>query len=308
MQHLLKNKDITSQAMGLLFTVSNWLQARHQWMLQAKYNLIAEETLFRQTELFSFDEMLQKNLHVPELLQNNFDLQRKQLETLWAAVMHATDSSNELSQFQKLKVIEQQTRYFLQQANQIMQDLWQACSLRDPLTQTWARMSLKSSMQFHQQCTPEQTSPCLLALLNQNDFRQINHCWGHAMGDQVLVQLAKLIQNELRPYDQLFRYNSDIWLILMPVTPMHIAEEIIQKILLRISNHRFTAPDNQTFETSMSFGLAESRKNENTDDWKARADIALQLTKHLTQHDGLAPPGYILKNHHLIPTQKTANA
>ncbi|MEQ1601454.1 MAG: GGDEF domain-containing protein [Methylophilaceae bacterium] len=270
-----ERNDVVSQAMQFLFAIHCWLLARHQWMLNYKLHLDNESLSQTIVELPSFEDLLPKSLVLPTILQNSFDLQQAQLETLWQQVMQTMLTSSQASLFQKLGKCKLETAHFLQQSNVIIQQLWHKRFLRDELTGAWIRPALQPSMHLQLQRIKHQALPSTLVMLNQNDFRQINHCWGYATGDQVLIRLAKIIQQELRPYDQLFRHHADVWLILMPATTHQSAVAITGQILQNIRDYKFTAPDQHVFAANMSIGLVESRLGENMSEWIARADIAL---------------------------------
>jgi diguanylate cyclase (GGDEF)-like protein len=46
-------------------------------------------------------------------------------------------------------------------------------------------------------------------MLDLDDFKQVNDTFGHQIGDQMLRELARLLQDQLREYDFLARYAGD---------------------------------------------------------------------------------------------------
>lgn len=51
-----------------------------------------------------------------------------------------------------------------------------------------------------------------------DDFKNINDTYGHLIGDQVLIQLAKMCQNNIRLPDVFARYGGDEFVFLFSAT------------------------------------------------------------------------------------------
>jgi diguanylate cyclase (GGDEF)-like protein len=72
-----------------------------------------------------------------------------------------------------------------------------------------------------------------LMMIDVDDFKQINDTFGHAVGDEVLKEVAGLLQKSCRNIDIVGRYGGDEFLVILIETSepeaLRIAERIQQK-------------------------------------------------------------------------------
>ncbi|MGE7991875.1 diguanylate cyclase domain-containing protein [Pseudomonas sp. NPDC089554] len=95
-----------------------------------------------------------------------------------------------------------------------------------------------------------------LLFLDSDHFKQVNDTYGHAVGDEVLINVASRIRAQLREHDLVARLGGDEFAVLL--TPLHaredaqrIAEKIVASMKLPI-----TLDDGSTLKTSLSVGVA----------------------------------------------------
>lgn len=61
-------------------------------------------------------------------------------------------------------------------------------------------------------------------------FKTVNDSYGHAFGDDVLRQVAKLLLSSIKSTDYIYRMGGEEFLILLPDTPADQAQEIAERI------------------------------------------------------------------------------
>jgi len=103
---------------------------------------------------------------------------------------------------------------------------------------------------------------CLI-LLDIDNFKTINDSHGHAAGDQVLKEVARILDNTIRSGDVLARWGGEEFAILLPQTTIHQATQLAERIRSRISTQEIMH-DSSLLETTVSIGV--STRDENTKD------------------------------------------
>ncbi|WP_460143458.1 sensor domain-containing diguanylate cyclase [Pseudomonas sp. S3_B08] len=119
--------------------------------------------------------------------------------------------------------------------------------------------------------------PFALLLIDADHFKRINDSHGHAVGDEVLQQLATLIQNSVRSTDFVARYGGEEFAVLLPeVAQPDTPEVVAEKIRMAVAEAQFPGVGNVT--VSIGLGLADPADNNHTALIK-RADQQLYQAK-----------------------------
>ncbi len=125
------------------------------------------------------------------------------------------------------------------------------------------------------------TSLCL-AMADIDDFKLVNDTYGHQIGDNVLKGIAEQFTHNLRHQDISVRWGGEEFILILPDTSIEQAVEIIERIKASVAAKAFKLKDcNETFHTTISFGLSQSDENDKTlNQLIAQADKALYQAKH----------------------------
>ena len=93
-----------------------------------------------------------------------------------------------------------------------------------------------------------------LLYLDLDQFKLVNDASGHAIGDQLLQQVAKLFSEAVRARDTLARLGGDEFAIILEHCSMVHAERVAAQICERMGQFRFTH-DGRSFRIGVSIGL-----------------------------------------------------
>ncbi|MFZ5473789.1 MAG: putative bifunctional diguanylate cyclase/phosphodiesterase [Pseudomonadota bacterium] len=118
-----------------------------------------------------------------------------------------------------------------------------------------------------------------LLYLDLDQFKVVNDTCGHVAGDELLKQLARVLQDHVRESDTLARLGGDEFGLLLENCPIDQAVQIAEKLLQAINAFRFSW-GGKTFSVGGSIGLAAiTAHNPSVDDLLRNADIACYAAK-----------------------------
>jgi len=120
-----------------------------------------------------------------------------------------------------------------------------------------------------------------LILIDIDHFKQINDTWGHATGDLVLQGVSRLLAQNLRETELVFRYGGEEFLVILPEAALAQATSVAQRLRDAVERHPFhTVDGSATLHVTFSAGVAEyPTHGADKGTLLAAADQALYLAK-----------------------------
>ena len=104
----------------------------------------------------------------------------------------------------------------------------------DPLTGCLNRRAFFEQADEILKKAREDGSPVCCLMTDIDKFKGFNDQYGHAVGDQVLVQVARVLKAALRPTDVLCRYGGEEFCILLPGVDALRAAVVSERIRFRV--------------------------------------------------------------------------
>ncbi|MFD1949200.1 diguanylate cyclase [Sphingomonas arantia] len=95
-----------------------------------------------------------------------------------------------------------------------------------------------------------------LVMLDVDHFKLVNDRHGHAAGDQVLHQIARLAEATLRPIDAFGRLGGEEFAMILPETDGAEAYEVAERLRQAIAARPMSFADGSTVQVTASFGVA----------------------------------------------------
>lgn len=157
------------------------------------------------------------------------------------------------------------------------QKRWEA--EHDPLTDLLNRRGLTRCLEelFIQWQSVEK--PTSVMVFDLDHFKPVNDRGGHALGDQMLQQIAHIVQNEIRSSDYAARQGGDEFAVLLPGCTPGRAVTIAESLRASIAASSIEAEGRQ-WQVTASIGVSHFSEGDVTiDDVLNRADAASYRAK-----------------------------
>jgi diguanylate cyclase (GGDEF)-like protein len=148
----------------------------------------------------------------------------------------------------------------------------------DVLTGLFNRRHLETTLATEFAHCRQNRLPLCVAMIDVDHFKQINDRYSHMMGDQVLAQLAMILQNSSRSRDTVARYGGEEFVIAMPATTETQALVSCERLRQAVENHDWSV-FHPELRVTISIGLADDRHVENHEKQLHLADARLYEAK-----------------------------
>ena len=134
-------------------------------------------------------------------------------------------------------------------------DTLQQMAMFDPLTKFLNQPAFLSLSRGELERVRRTQAPLSLIALDIDNFKYINETYGRAIGDDVLVLVSQAIREKSRPYDNIGRYEDDMFLIPLPDVIGQDAEKIAGRILKGILNTEIALLNGTVLKVNISIGV-----------------------------------------------------
>jgi diguanylate cyclase (GGDEF)-like protein len=156
----------------------------------------------------------------------------------------------------------------------------EAMASTDPLTGLLNRRSFKNLAEEEIERMRRTDHSVCIAMVDLDEFKQVNDTYGHAFGDRVLTSIANISHAALRgPFDRLGRWGGEEFIILLSNVTLEQAESVCERLRGRIENSDLTF-NGTTTRVTASFGVTELRPNDGLTTCIERADEMLYRAKN----------------------------
>jgi diguanylate cyclase (GGDEF)-like protein len=167
------------------------------------------------------------------------------------------------------------TGFILMVSHRLRNDLMQIATI-DVLTRIPNRRAAQAFLEKEISRAQRSRDEFTVLLIDIDNFKQVNDRWGHAAGDQVLVQTASLFQYMIRKQDLVGRWGGEEFLIIVP--GRCDAEALAERIRSEVAATEYSH-GTDSFHITVSIGIACADHTTLVDRILRQADDALYQAK-----------------------------
>jgi diguanylate cyclase (GGDEF)-like protein len=150
---------------------------------------------------------------------------------------------------------------------------------RDPLTGAHRRADLLADLREALALARRSVSNYCIAFMDLDRFKAVNDTHGHRVGDEVLAGAVRYVTGHLRPFDKVYRYGGDEFLISMPGTDLMAGRAVIERIREGLARVTLARRGAKRVRITASFGIAPLEADASIEESIDNADRALLAAK-----------------------------
>ena len=149
-------------------------------------------------------------------------------------------------------------------------------SVTDKLTGIYNRVKLDEDLILNYDYFLQHKEIFSIIILDIDLFKEVNDTYGHLVGDKILQEVTKVIQQKIRSSDTLGRWGGEEFMLICPNTDKDGSYQLAQNIRKAIENYKFSRVSTLT----ISAGVCEIKETKDIDYLVGYADQALYKAKH----------------------------
>ena len=127
---------------------------------------------------------------------------------------------------------------------------------KDALTGALNRHALKPIFETQYELAYATDGSFVLALMDIDDFKNVNDTYGHIAGDKLLGKFVEIVKKDIRNSDVIVRYGGEEFVVFLPSISISKALEVLHKIKEHFSKTSMKM-DTHTISATVSIGVVE---------------------------------------------------
>ncbi len=151
----------------------------------------------------------------------------------------------------------------------------------DPLTRLYNRRYFFAEAGYLMEVAKAHQQPLAVLAIDIDRFKRVNDSYGHAVGDQVIITLARALKAQSRNKDLVARFGGEEFVMLLPETDTEQALACAERVRAAVAAQRIEATPTEQLSLTVSIGVTSvNLATDSIETALNRADKALYEAKH----------------------------
>ena len=146
----------------------------------------------------------------------------------------------------------------------------------DPLTGLWNHRAFHERLRSEVVRASAEHGSVALVMLDLDDFKRVNDIYGHAVGDEVLAELATELRSTVRQNDDVCRTGGEEFAIILPDGDLAVAQALAERVAERVALAAFDPVGPMTLSIGIAIGPEHAA---NPRELVACAELAMMTAK-----------------------------
>lgn len=117
-------------------------------------------------------------------------------------------------------------------------------------------------------------------MVDIDSFKNINDMFGHAVGDQALIDAAQILRDSLRHDDFIARFGGDEFIIIIDIQTIHALEDAVKRINKNVESFNSISQKPYQLSFSLGYDIYDFRQKLKSDEFLNRIDQLMYKNKH----------------------------
>jgi len=225
-------------------------------------------SVFFAVMLYNYRPLLNFNRAVSDIAVNN----------LIAWIISIINYSRSVAEYNQLKLIEDNYLHLDKRNKKMnrMNSKLKSKSITDELTKLYNRREIESNLDYlYIDAKKNKHKKFSVILCDLDDFSQINNNYGHLTGDNILVEVSKILRKNIRDSDICGRWGGEEFLILCPNATIQEAYNLAERLRKSVEAGKY----GEVSKVTASFGAASFSPNLSIEQLIQKADDRLYKAK-----------------------------
>jgi diguanylate cyclase len=159
----------------------------------------------------------------------------------------------------------------------------------DQLTGALNRRGLDDALAREAARADRNVAPLCIALIDLDNFKNLNDRFGHQAGDCALVHLVAMVRDVVRSHDFIGRYGGEEFMLVLPASRIEEGATVVKRLQQALAA-RPLVWDGAHLPLTFSAGVAERSHGEKEPSLIGRADAAMYQAKRMGKDRTVVAP------------------